>query len=121
MAQDPNHALVHVEPAEVAPVPERHPAWRLGGAALAKLSRSPAVRKAALVGAAFGVGYQVSKLARSGALPQIANEVQDIYRVANGGDPAQEGRIAGMWVRESLTIISAVYGALDRDADKGKR
>ena len=91
---------------------------RLGSAALAAIGRSPAIRKAALVGAAFGVGYQVSRWTRSGTLPQIAEDVKDLYRVANGGSPSAEGRIAGGWVQESFTVISAVYGFLDRDEDE---
>ena len=121
MAQQHDKALVPVNHPSIAPAAPRHPAVRLGTSALAALGRSPTVRKAALVGAAFGVGYQVSRWARSGALPQIAEDVKDIYRVANGGDPSEQGRIAGSWVRESVTVISAVYGFLDRDEDPAKR
>jgi hypothetical protein len=90
---------------------------RFGGKALAAFGRSPTMRKAALVGAAFGVGFQVSKLARSGALPQIAGEAQELLRVANGGEPSEDGGLAGGWVRESYTVISAVYGFFDHDPD----
>jgi hypothetical protein len=117
MMDEPNNSLVPTNVPPVTPVTPGHPAVRLGTAALSALVRSPAVRKAALVGAAFGVGFQVSRLARSGSLPQIAGDVKDLYRVANGGDPSVDGRLAGGWVRESFTVISAVYGFLDRDED----
>jgi hypothetical protein len=79
------------------------------------------MRKAAVIGAAFGVGYQLSRLARSGGLPQLLHDVKDVYQVANGGGPSADGRIAGNWVRESFTVISAVYGFLDRDEESRNR
>lgn len=121
MMQEPTNALVPVNQPSIAPAAPKNVAVRLGTSAMAILSRSPAVRKAALLGAAFGVGYQVSKWARSGSLPKIAGDVQDLYRVANGGDPSADGRIAGSWVRESFTVISAVYGFLDRDEEPLER
>ena len=121
MAQDQNKAMVPVNSPSIAPTAPRHPAVRFGTSALAALGRSPAVRKAALVGAAFGVGYQVSRWARSGTLPQIAGGVKELYRVTNGGDASTEGRLAGTGVRESFMVISAVYGFLDRDEDSPKR
>ena len=79
------------------------------------------VRKAALVGAAFGVGYQVSKWARSGRIPPVAVVVKDIYRTANEGDLSSHGRITEGWIQESLTVISAVYGFLGRDGNSSER
>ena len=90
---------------------------RLGLRALSALGRNQAVRKAALAGAAFGVGYQLSRMARSGTLPQVTDGLRDLYRVATGAEPLTNGPRASGWVRESVTVISAVYGFLDRDND----
>jgi hypothetical protein len=90
---------------------------RLGIRALSALGKNPTIRKAALASAAFGVGYQLSRMARSGSLPQVAEGVRDLYRVANGEELPTEGPLASSWVRESVTIITAVYGFLDREDD----
>jgi hypothetical protein len=91
---------------------------RLGMRALSALGRSPNVRKAALASAAFGMGYQLSRMARSGTLPQVADGVRNLYRAANGEELPANGPLASGWVRESVTIISAVYGFLDREDDE---
>lgn len=121
MKEEPDNALVPVDPKPAAFDMGRNPVARFTSSALAVVGRNGVARKAALVGAAFGLGYQVSKWARSGALPQIAGDVKDLYHVANGGHPSADGRIAGSWVRESFTVISAVYSFLDRDDNQSKR
>ena len=75
------------------------------------------MRRAALAGVAFGVGYQVSRALRSGGLPQLAGEARDVYRAINGNDTEVRGLLAGSWVRQSVTVISSVYGFLDREED----
>ena len=121
MTQEPSQSLVPLDPPSLASSDRRPLSSRFGTSALVALGKSPAMRKAALIGAAFGVGYQVSRLARSSALPRIIEDVKDVYQVANGGDPSADGWIAGSWVRESFTMISAVYGVLDHDERFGKR
>lgn len=121
MDEDRANALVRVDSQPSDIVAPRHPLGRFASTALAVVGRNSVARKAALVGAAFGLGYQVSKWARSGTLPQIAEDVKDLYQVANGGDASAEGRIAGGWVRESFTVISAVYRFLDSDDGRSKR
>jgi hypothetical protein len=88
---------------------------------LLALGKNPAIRKAALIGAAFGAGYQINRLARSGALPQIIDDVKNVYRVAHKGSPLADEWVATNWVRESLTVISGVYGFLYSDEESGKR
>ena len=115
MAQEPSRALVPVSNSTPPEATVRHAAAKLGSRALALWGRSPAIRKAALAGAAFGLGYQLSRMARSGTLPRLASDARDFYKLASGEEPEAEGRMASGWVRESVTIISAVYGFLDRD------
>jgi len=128
MPNDPTplnpNALVHV-PDPVLPdgdatrmgEPGGRSIARLGIRALSVLGKNPTIRKAALASAAFGVGYQLSRMARSGTLPQVADGVRGLYRVANGEELPTEGPLANGWVREAVTIITAVYGFLDRDDD----
>ena len=111
------HALVPVRDAALSEPDPGSPVARLGLRALSALSRNQAVRKAALAGAAFGMGYQFSRMARSGTLPQAADGLRDLYRVVTGAKPLTDSPMASGWVRESVIVISAVYGFLDRDND----
>lgn len=114
MSQETDRALVLV-PQSAPPAPKRSSlAVRFGTKALASLAKNGPARRVALAGAAFGVGYQISRMTRAGGLPRLADNLQDIYRAANG-DVTAEGRLMGGWVRESITIVSAAYRLLDQD------
>jgi hypothetical protein len=89
-------------------------AVRLGTKALVSLAKSVVSRRAVLVGAAFGVGYQIRKITRSGGLPRCAVNLQGIYSEANGGISAGEQPL-GDRVRASITIVSAIYRSFDQD------
>jgi hypothetical protein len=110
-------ALVPVRDAALSELDSGTSVARLGLRALSALSRNQAVRKAALAGAAFGMGYQLSRMARSGTLPQSADGLRDLYRVVTGAEHLTDSPMASGWVRESVIVISAVYGFLDRDND----
>ncbi len=92
----------------------RSPA-RLGMRALVKLSGSPMARRAAMTGLAFGVGYQLSRMIKTGRLSEVAYTARNAYRAASGGDSVAEGELAGRWVRQSMTLVSSFYGYVDRD------
>ncbi len=92
----------------------RSPA-RLGLRALVKLSGSPMARRAAMTGLAFGVGYQLSRMVKTGRLSEVAYTARNAYRAASGSDPVAEGELAGRWVRQSVTLVSSFYGYVDRD------
>lgn len=114
MSEETSRALVLA--ARSAPIASKRGglAVRLGTRALVALAKNGPARRVALAGAAFGVGYQLSRMGRSGRLPRIAEDLKDVYRAANG-DVTAEGRLAGGWVRESITIVSAAYKFLDTD------
>lgn len=88
---------------------------RLGRRALVKLAGARGVRQAVATGVAFGLGYQLSRMMRAGRLPALFETAQDAYRAAGSGDPVAEGRLAGQWVRRSMTVVSTAYGYIDRD------
>lgn len=75
------------------------------------------VRQAVLTGAAFALGYQLSRMMRTGRLPALFETAQDAYRAASSSDPVAEGRLAGQRVRRSMTVVSTVYGYVDRNED----
>ena len=113
MSQGPSRALVAAS-RDAAPARRGGvPALRFGTRAVVALARNPLVRRAALVGAAFVVGYRLSRMSQAGAMPRLAEGVREVYRAANG-DVEAEGRLAGGWVRESITIVSSVYRLLDK-------
>ena len=114
MSEEMSRALVPV-PRSAPPAQKRGVlAVRFGTRALASLAKNGPMRRVALVGAAFGVGYQLSRMSRGGGLPRFADDLKEIDRAANG-DVGAEGRLAGGWVRESITIVSAAYKFLDKD------
>ena len=121
MAQPHNKALIPVNNPAPGSSKPMHPVVRFGSSALVALGRNPSLRKIALASAAFGIGYKVSTWARSGGLPQMAGDVRDIYRIANSGKSSQSGQFTGSWVRESVTLITAVYGFLARNENSSKR
>ena len=93
---------------------ERSPAAR-GARALVKLAGARGVRHAVVTGVAFGLGYQLSRMLRTGRLPDPFETAWDAYRAVNGGDPVAEGRITGRWVRRSMAVVATAYGYVDRD------
>lgn len=110
-------ALVPVRDAALPEPGSGRSVARLGLRALSALGRNQAARKAALAGAAFGAGYQLSRMARSGTVSQVAGGLRDLYRVATGTEPVTDSPMTSGWIRESVIVISAVYGFLDRDND----
>ena len=81
---------------------------RLGTKALVSLSKNRPVRQMALVGAAFSIGYRLSRMRRTGQLPQLMDDVKGMYRAASG-DVRAEGKLAGNWFRQSITVVAAAY------------
>ena len=114
MMDEESRALVPLRAARTVVGRAQSPAVRAGTRALALLARNAGVRRAAVAGVAFGVGFQVSRVLRSGQLPQAASTAKDVYRALSQQDPVAEGRLAAGWVRESITVISTVYDFLDR-------
>ena len=112
MARDSQALVPAQQPLQRAE--DRSPA-RLGLRALVKLSGSPAARRVAMTGLAFGVGYQLSRMITTGRLSEVAYTARNAYRAASGGDPVAEGELAGRWVRQSMTFVSSFYGYVDRD------
>lgn len=121
MGQPHNKALIPVNTPAPGLSKPMHPVARFGSSALVALGRSPSLRKALLASAVLGIGYKISTWARSGGLPQMAEEVRDIYRIANKGKASQSGEFTGRRVRESVTLVTAVYGFLDRHENFPKR
>ena len=121
MGQPHNKALIPVNtPAPGLPKPT-HPVVRFGSSALVALGSSPSLRKALFASAALGIGYKISIWARSGGLPQMAEDVRNIYRNANKGKASQSGELTGRRLRESVTLVTAVYGFLDGNENFPKR
>ena len=89
-------------------------AVRLGTKALVSLAKNVMARRAVLVGAAFGIGYQIRKMTHSGGLPRCAVNLQGIYSKANGGISAGEQPL-GDRAHVSITIVSAIYRSFDQD------
>ena len=84
----------------------------------ARLVGRSAVRRAAFAGVAFGAGFQLSRMLRAAQLPEAASTARDVLRVAAGGDPVAEGRLAGRWVRETITIVVGIPGSRGRRGGK---
>ena len=82
---------------------------------MARFVGRPAVRRAAFAGVAFGAGFQLSRMLRGAQLPEAASTARDVLRVAAGGDPVAEGRLAGRWVRETITIVVGIPGSRGRN------
>ena len=114
MQDDEGKALVPVVAAPRAKGEARPPAVDIASRALALAARSPAVRRAAMAAVAFGLGYQVSRMLRAGRLADLAAVARDVYRANAEGGPEAEGRVAGGLVRQSVTVVAAVYRTLDR-------
>ncbi|MCI0815930.1 MAG: hypothetical protein J4N29_02645 [Chloroflexi bacterium] len=73
-----------------------------GMVALARALRSPRLRRAAVAGAAFGLGFQLSRALRA-------------YRTAAGDEPPATAWRQGGWAWRSLTIVTVGYRAFQRD------
>ena len=114
MSEEPSRALVPAPRSAPIALKRGRLAVRFGTRVLVALAKNVPVRRVALAGAAFGVGYQLSRMSRKGGLPRFADDLKDIYRAANG-DVTAEGRLTGGWVRDSITIVSAAYKFLDSD------
>jgi len=72
------------------------------------------VRRAALVGLAFGVGFQLSRVLQSRRVTDATAVARDAVR-----PPARDGAERGgagtvRWVRQSVTVLSMVYGIVER-------
>ncbi len=115
MAEQEQRALVPVVTGTAARAAERLPARGVWDRALALLSDAPAVRRAAVVGVAFGAGFQLSRMWRAGRLRGVPSTARDVYRGFKHSDPEAEGRLAGNWVRYSFSVVSTLYGIVDRD------
>ena len=108
-----SNALSPVGPVGIARRGHNAPVAGRGARALARFVGRPAVRRAAFAGVAFGAGFQLSRMLR-GQLPEAASTARDVLRVAAGGDPVAEGRLAGRWVRETITIVVGIPGSRGR-------
>ncbi len=115
MEESNSKAVVHVVRGQVANARSSVPAARVGTRALAVLARSSVARRVALAGIAFGVGFQVSRMLRAGGFPELTSTARDVYSSLTGDDPVAEGRLAGRWVRHSVTLVSSVYRLVDPD------
>ena len=114
MSDSESRALVPLRRGALVPQRGGSLAVRLGSSAVAQLVGNTALRKAVVVGVAFGAGFQLSRALRRGHLPELVSSVRDVYRTVNDHDPQAEGRLAGRWIRESVTVISGVYNVVDR-------
>ncbi len=83
---------------------------RAGGmGALARAVRSPRVRRAAVAGAAFGLGFQLSRALHAGRLWRLGRAARHAYRTVAGDEsPATAWRRGGLAWR-SLTVVSIAY------------
>ncbi len=109
-----SNALTPVGPVGIARRGHNAPVAGRGARALARLVGRSAVRRAAFAGVAFGAGFQLSRMLRGAQLPEAASTARDVLRVAAGGDPVAEGRLAGQWVRETITIVVGMPGTRGR-------
>lgn len=114
MSEETSRALVLAPQSAPIAAKRSRLAVRFGTRALVTLAKNGPVRRVALAGAIFGVGYQLSRMSRNGGLPRFAGDLKEIYRAANG-DVTAKGRLTGGWVRESITIVTAAYKFLDND------
>ena len=75
---------------------------------LTLLTRSPLVRRAAKVGLAFGVGWQLSKSLREGQLTRSKDMAQAVSRlIRNNSASSEPPRVA--WVRRSFMQVSITH------------
>ena len=116
MRGEQSKELVHVGAGRAVRSRALAPALGAGSRALALAARSPAVRRAAMAGIAFAVGYRLSAMLRSGGLPQAASAARDVYRATVEDNREAQGRLVGGWVRGSVTVFSTVYRFLDKEA-----
>ena len=82
--------------------------------ALALRPDGAVARRAALVGLAFGVGFQLSRVLQSRRVTDATAVARDAVR-----PPARDGAGRGgagtvRWVRQSVTVLSMVYGIVER-------
>ncbi len=88
---------------------------RAGGiGALVRVVRSPQVRRAAAVGVAFGLGFQLSRALRAGRLWRLGSSARHAYRTVTGDEPLTTAWRRGGWAWRSLTVISVAYRASGR-------
>jgi hypothetical protein len=78
--------------------------------AIALVSDSPAVRKAAMVSVAFAAGVQLSRMWRASRLRGASRNARDAYRGLTGTNPGAEGPLADSWVRYTVSVISTLSG-----------
>ncbi len=101
-------ALVRAAPAAL-----RRRAGGLG--LLARAVRSPGVRRAAAAGAAFGLGFQLSRALRAGQLWRLGSAARHAYRTAAGDESPAAAWRRGGWAWRSLTVVTVAYRAVQRD------
>ena len=100
-------ALVRAAPAAL------RPAGRMAG--LARAVRSPHLRRAVVAGAAFGLGFQLSRALRAGRLWRLGSAARHAYRTGSGGESPATAWRGGGWVWRSLTVVTVGYRAFQRD------
>ena len=89
---------------------------RAGGiGALARAVRSPRVRRAAAVGVAFGLGFQLSRALGAGRLWRLGSAARHAYRTAAGDESPATAWRRGGWAWRSLTVVSVAYRAVGRE------
>ena len=84
-----------------------------GTRALAFFIGNPVARRVAFAGVAFGVGFKLSRMLQGGPVPEMASTARDVYRTMTEDDPEAEGRLAGRWVRETITVIAGISAPPD--------
>ena len=100
-------ALVRAAPAAL------RPAGRMAG--LARALSSPQVRRAAAFGAAFGLGFQLSRALRAGQAWRLGSATRHAYRTVSGDESPAVAWRRGGWAWRSLTVVSVAYRAVQRD------
>ncbi|MCH8847965.1 MAG: hypothetical protein IIC32_03205 [Chloroflexi bacterium] len=86
-----------------------------GMVALARALRSPRLRRAAVAGAAFGLGFQLSRALRAGRPWRLGSAARRADRTAAGDEPPATAWRQGGWAWRSLTIVTVGYRAFQRD------
>ena len=84
-------------------------------AGLARAVRSPHLRRAVVAGAAFGLGFQLSRALRAGRLWRLGSAARHAYRTGSGGESPATAWRGGGWVWRSLTVVTVGYRAFQRD------
>jgi hypothetical protein len=108
-------ALVPVVKGRVVAGRVRIPAKGVRARALALRPDAALVRRAALVGLAFGVGFQLSRVLHSRRATDTTAAARDAVRPparADGAERAGAGTVR--WVRRSMTVLSVAYGIVER-------